>query len=213
MPTDLIAVIGGDGTVLKVVPQAIEKDLPIWPINAGILGFLTEDAGDLAVKLSRLACGDYRLDRRDTLAVTYLGATRYALNDVCIMRLTDRLQTVTVHLDYRGERISYRGDGAVVSTPSGSTGYSLSSGGPIIAPDVRAIMFAPICAHSMRLRHMVFAPDATLQIGCEGSGVLFVDGIEWAQGEPTVTVRMSDRMVTFLRFDNEGYFAKIDAKL
>lgn len=211
--TDLIAVIGGDGTVLRVVPQALAASVPVWPLNVGGMGFLAESCEGLPDKVARLLGGDYRIEKRDTLLVQYESQRYYALNDVVIERLTHRLQTVTIHLSFGSEHLSFRGDGAVLCTASGSTGYSLSAGGPIVSPDVRCITFAPLCAHDMHTRHVVFGADTVLRMWCDEVGALFVDGILLAQGEPGVTVSLSDKQVSFLRLEQQGFFGKIAEKL
>ena len=211
--THCIVVLGGDGTVLRVVPQALQAEVPIWAINGGNVGFLAEGAADLAGKIARLVAGQYVLDRRNTLAVTYDGTTRHALNDAGIVRLGDRLQTIGIVLQYGHETLSYRGDGAILCTATGSTGYSLSTGGPILAPDVRAIVFAPICPHNLHARHIVFGGDDALSMTCTGEGALYIDGTLCATGTPHITVSLSPRQVSFVRFDGEGFFAAVNAKL
>ena len=211
--TRCIVVLGGDGTVLRVVPQALQADVPIWAINGGNVGFLAESANRLADKIRCLQQGRYVLDRRNTLSVQYNGVTRYALNDAGIVRMGDRLQTIGIVLQYGHETLSYRGDGAVLCTATGSTGYSLSTGGPILAPDVRAIVFAPICPHNLHARHIVFGGDDVLTMSCTGDGALYIDGALCATGTPCIQVALSPRQVSFMRFDGEGFFTAVNAKL
>ena len=212
--TDMLCIIGGDGTLFAAAHRAIEADVPIWFINAGSVGFLAESSAHLAERVARIVAGDYDLNSRDLLDVE-VGDKRYsALNDVCLMRDTIRLQTVHLTVMAGDECVSrFRGDGALVCTALGSTGYALSAGATIMAPNAKGMMFVPIAAHSLSALPVLFGEDTVLDLSCVEDAELFVDGVNCDYVGGDVRVRTSAKKVRFVVTEKQVFFAKISTKL
>ena len=217
---DLLVALGGDGTMLRCAEKAAVLDVPMLGINLGNVGFLAEMEPDgLTVALDRLLKGDYTEERRALLAVTHREARYLALNDAVISRgAYPRLIRVQARLDgsWAGD---YRADGLIVATPTGSTGYSLSAGGPIIAPGVDCMLITPICPHSLQHRPQVVPGNAsvtlTLQADEPIAASLQVDGQHRAhlrEGD-TVTVSRAPEEVRLIRMREIGFFDLVHQKL
>ena len=167
-------VLGGDGTMIQAAIDLVHCDLPILGVNTGNLGFLTEvERQNIDDALSKLISGEYTLERRIMLKeISYFKqpdsiSSCYALNDIVVSkRGSGRLITIKVYLNDELADI-YRADGLIISTPTGSTGYNLSAGGPVMVPNLRATVVTPICAHSLNKRSLVVDADdlITLEIG------------------------------------------------
>lgn len=197
---DLIVVLGGDGTLLGVARQIGELEKPILGINLGGLGFLTEVSIDEALPmLARVVDGDYAVDGRIMLhaAVHRDGAGDgsveefSALNDVVIVKRTVgrmlELAVVANHIPF----CTYRADGLIVATPTGSTAYALSAGGPIVYPSLRVIVLAPICPHTLSNRPVLLPDSFELKIRVKADdqgAMLTCDGQESAALGPTDTI-------------------------
>jgi len=166
---DFVIAIGGDGTFLKAAAGAAQEGIPVLGINLGHTGFLAEvETGELQL-LRRLFEGDYTVESRMMLqaSVRRGGKVRYrglALNDVVLHRgMVSRL--LTMHVLCNGSFIStVRGDGLVIATPTGSTGYSLSAGGPVIDPKTACISLVPVCSHSLASRTIIFEAASRLTV-------------------------------------------------
>ena len=185
---DLVVAIGGDGTVLKAVRIARESGAPIFGINDGRLGFLAEGAPhDLPFLLDRLTSGRWFTTERMLLAATVAGAPPVlGLNDVVIEKVQNQ-RTVQLAVAIDGEPfVTYRADGVVIATPTGSTAYNLSAGGPLIDPGLDALVMTPVAQHSLFSRAMVFPPGRRLsfEVVEDRSVGVGVDGIEIATVEP-----------------------------
>lgn len=167
-------VLGGDGTMIQAAIDMVHRDLPILGVNTGTLGFLTEvEHNRVDAALDRLLEGDYTIESRMMLKECQMflqpdsRSSCYALNDMVITKRGDcRLITVKVYVNDELADI-YRADGLIIATPTGSTGYNLSAGGPVMAPNVHAMVVTPICAHSLNKRSLVLdrADKITLEIG------------------------------------------------
>jgi NAD+ kinase len=195
---DLMVVLGGDGTLLGVARQVGALEKPILGINLGGLGFLTEVSTDEALPtLAKVVAGDYAVDGRIMLqaAVQRDGAGTVeefsALNDVVIVKRTvGRMLDLTVvanHIPF----CTYRADGLIVATPTGSTAYALSAGGPIIYPSLRVIVLAPICPHTLSNRPVVLPDSFELRIRVKADdqgAMLTCDGQQSAELGPTDTI-------------------------
>jgi len=169
-PCQVIVSVGGDGTLLASVHKAYQLDIPVWGINVGHLGFLTASGVDeIEEGVKRLSKGDYMVERRTMLEAEITGTDcgtvkTVALNDVVVHRdIVGGGLTLDVELDGRF-LVTYDGDGVIVSTPTGSTAYSLSAGGPILSPSLKALLLVPICSHSLSARSLVFDEDSVLTI-------------------------------------------------
>jgi NAD+ kinase len=218
---DLIVVLGGDGTLLSIARLVGERETPILGINLGGLGFLTEITTEEAqAALARVVAGDYEVDRRITLEATVeshvagaVAADREsfrALNDVVInKRALGRMLELNVVAS--GERFcSYRADGLIIATPTGSTAYALSAGGPIVFPSLDVVVLAPICPHTLSNRPVVL-PDSfeiEVRVKTDDSGaMLTVDGQQTARiaSNDTLRVRRGKNPVVLVR-SSHTYF-------
>jgi NAD+ kinase len=169
--TDVLVVLGGDGTLLRAARAVIQVDVPLLGVNLGKVGFLSKvEASDLEDVLVKLVAGDYTIDARMALEARLLpqgrdadGVVHHALNDVVVAR--GALARV-VRLDVAigpTHLATFIADGLVVSSPTGSTGYSFSAGGPIVAPDSRNVIVTPIAAYLSTVRSVVVGPDQVVR--------------------------------------------------
>jgi NAD+ kinase len=199
---DLIVVLGGDGTLLSIARLVGQRLTPILGVNLGALGFLTQASMDEArSSLERVLAGDYTVDRRITLEATTVsnnsGANRHqstvqALNDLVIhKRQLGRLLEMDVLAD--GQHFcSYRADGLIVATPTGSTAYALSAGGPIIFPTLEVVLLAPICPHTLSNRPVVLPDSCCLEVHIRASDH---DATLTGDGQEAVALGASDRVL------------------
>ena len=184
--SELVLVLGGDGTILRGAEMARGTDTPLLGINLGKVGFLAEvEMADLATTVERIVGVDYVVEQRMTrdFAVSHgarIDTTTWALNEVSIEKASrERMLEVTVEID--GRPLSTWGcDGVIVATPTGSTAYAFSAGGPVVWPDVEAILLVPNSAHALFARPVVVGPRSRLAVevirDAEGHGVLWCDG-------------------------------------
>ena len=219
---DALVALGGDGTVLRAARTAAALDVPLLGINLGNVGFLAEvEAEGLREALERLLRGEYTEERRALLAVEHERTeSRFlAMNDAVLSRGGyARLIRVQAQVDgsWAGE---YRADGLIVATPTGSTGYSLSAGGPIIAPGVDCMLITPICPHSLQHRPQVVPGGArlTLTVSAEEP----VEAQLQIDGQSRCTLRAGDRVriarareqVRLIRMREQGFFDLVHQKL
>ncbi len=211
---DLIVVLGGDGTLLGIARKVGKRETPILGINLGGLGFLTEASiGEAKEALERVLDGDYETDRRITLEAEVCRGSgsdarivqRFlALNDVVFNRgpIGTMLQ---LEVTADGERFcEYRADGLIVSTPTGSTAYALSAGGPIVYPSLGVLVLAPICPHTLSNRPVVLPDSFEIEVRVKSSdhdSTLIIDGQEPAQLGATdyVKIRRGRYAVVLIR--------------
>ena len=220
---DLIVVLGGDGTLLSIARRA-GAGLPILGVNLGELGFLTEVVEDEAMPmLARVVAGRYELDRRITLAARLerkgrvIGRYR-ALNDVVITNgALARVIEFAVTVDGL-PFTTYRADGIIVATPTGSTAYSLSVGGPIVEPTVQVLLLSPISPHTLSNRPVVLRPTAVVRVTIgrrEEDALLTIDGQEGtplAAGD-VIEVRQGRAPVCLVRSPDRTYYDVLRSKL
>jgi NAD+ kinase len=217
----LIVVLGGDGTLLSIARLVGERETPILGINLGGLGFLTEITTEEAqATLARVLAGDYEVDRRITLEATiesHAAGARVAdresfraLNDVVInKRALGRMLELNVVAG--GERFcSYRADGLIIATPTGSTGYALSAGGPIVFPSLEVMVLAPICPHTLSNRPVVLPDSFEIEVRVksdDNGAMLMVDGQQTARlaSNDTLRVRRGKSPVVLVR-SSHAYF-------
>ncbi len=210
-----VIAIGGDGTIMHVAKVAGLLGLPVLGINGGRIGFLAGLEPDELDKLNRLLSGDYSVESRHLMAVTVHGATGdqtlLAMNDVVLSRGSlSRLIDVTVHSG-EVEVLACRGDGVIVATPTGSTAYSLSAGGPVVDPTVQCLLLTPVCPHSLDSRSRVLPNDIvlTLQAGTADENPAFIT-IDGEQNVPlasadTVDVCLSDKAVHLIHLTDTHF--------
>ena len=159
---DLMIVLGGDGTFLSIAEQAVEAGVPVAGFNLGTLGFLTELKKEyLEENLDEILAGRAPISERKLLEVSFLGQRHAALNDVVVNKgMIARIIKLLLHINQR-PLTEIKCDGIIVATPTGSTAYSLSAGGPIVSPDVNGMIINPICPHSLTFRPLI-VPDSSL---------------------------------------------------
>jgi NAD+ kinase len=220
---DLIVVLGGDGTLLSVARRA-EARVPILGVNLGELGFLTEVTEPEAMPmLRRVLAGRYELDHRMTLAAELIRGGRTlrrlrALNDVAISNGA-RARVIKFSASVDGLPLTtYRADGIIVATPTGSTAYSLSVGGPIVEPTVQVLLLSPISPHTLSNRPVVLRPDAVVRIviaSGQQDVVLTVDGQEGIPlvANDAVVVRRGRSPVSLVRSPARTYYDVLRSKL
>lgn len=166
---DVLIAVGGDGTFIHAAHDAAKYDKEILGINAGNLGFLAGLEKQELHLLSRLTEGKYEIDRRMMLCAEHyidgkLVSKNYCLNDVVIARgVSMRMCDINVTYDASGSYL-YHADGLIVATPTGSTAYSLSSGGPVVDPSIESIITTPVCTHSLFSRSIIFRPETKLEL-------------------------------------------------
>ena len=167
---DVMLVLGGDGTVLQAARETIRRPIPLIGVNLGTLGFMTQiELSGLETALDRLIAGDYREESRMLLqgsATLQNGEIRdgLALNDVVISR-TGPLRIISVKIYVNGLFLhEYQADGMIITTPTGSTGYNLSAGGPLVEPGAKLMMLTPICPHSLNHRSIILSPEDEVEI-------------------------------------------------
>ncbi len=219
---DLVMTIGGDGTILHSAKHALLYNKPVLGINTGRLGYLAQLEPDELHFLARLARGEYSIQERMLLEMRSSVDEQkyYALNDVVIAKgETARL----VDLDIlQGDDLigSYRADGLIFATPTGSTAYSLSAGGPIVDPEIDTIILTPICPHSLYDRSVLFSPGMKLKIQSRfvnnpDSVVVSVDGerVALLDDKQYITIQRSDQAVRFLTFREKSFNHILSQKL
>ena len=222
--TELIVAVGGDGTVIDAAQIAIELDIPLLGVNAGKVGYLaTVDPENLDL-LSGLCSGEYKCQEKMLLCVkkhTSYGDDehfeRLALNDVVISH--DNYFGIS---DFRvenghGDHVEYRADGVIVSTPAGSTAYSLSAGGPVISHSLDCIMLTPVCPHSFFNRAIVYGADEMIKIsnGAERALNVSIDGrlvSKLLLGE-SCTVKRSEKRLKMINFTEVNVFSTLSKKI
>ncbi len=171
--TDLLIVAGGDGTLLSMARVAVPEKVPILGVNLGGLGFLTElQPDEIYAGLERVLRGTFSVEHRQTLRVRVRRGGRLAgeyalLNDAVITKAA-LARMITIELRADGKEVArYTSDGLIIATPTGSTAYNLSAGGPILDPRMRAFVIAPICPHTLTYRPLVVPPDVRLRATLE----------------------------------------------
>ena len=220
---DMLICFGGDGTILHSSKIATRHHVPILGVNIGTMGFMAElEAGELPL-LANLAQGDYRVEKRMMLRVTVHNEGRElfdetALNDAAITKgAIARVIQMSVECD-GVEAISCSGDGLVVCTPTGSTAYSMSAGGPIVEPSAQNIIITPICAHAFQAKGIVTAPWRTISIRLGKLGrrnaFLSVDGgraFRLNVGD-VVTVRKAEQETRLVRLKDTSFYEILNNK-
>jgi NAD+ kinase len=219
---DLMVTVGGDGTLLRAARIAHPRRLPILGVNTGRLGFLTEVESNAVgfAALARVFDGDVQIDERVALHAMVAGSDEmhFALNEVVVRRVAQaRLAPFGLSLD--GEMIAHLpSDGVIVATPTGSTAYFLSTGGPIIHPAVDALGVAGLMPHTLFARPLIVPTDATIEITCDGEltrANLETDGIVAADlhAGDRVIVHRAAEPVRFARVRAGAFFARLEDKL
>ena len=221
---DLIIVVGGDGSVIDASGLAESLDIPILGVNLGRVGYLSEVEPECLDLLSRLKSGDYEVEERMLLSAEILRADgsvetseRMAVNDVVISH--DNYFGIS---DFRiendkGDSIKYRADGVILSTPLGSTAYSLSAGGPIIAHGLDCIAVTPVCSHSLFNRSIIFDPNETVSVHNQAESNLnvSVDGRFFAKmaKNEVCRIKRSSKRIKIAVFKKDNMFSALFKKI
>ena len=221
---DMLVCFGGDGTILHSAREATARNIPVLGVNLGSIGFMAELEHNELSLLSRLAGGHFGIERRMMLDVTVRREgspvfTELALNDAVI---TKGAVARVLDLEVSGDRMvisAFSGDGLVVSTPTGSTAYSMAAGGPIVEPTAENIIIAPICAHSLHAKPFVLGSDRTVGVrlasGGKKSAYLSVDGgraFRVLSGD-WVECHRSRQVTRLVRLTGRSFYDRIHQKL
>ncbi len=221
---DIIIAIGGDGTIIHASHFAAEYDKPILGINAGRLGFLAGLEKEELYLLKNLFCGKYTTDKRMMLKVTHyesdeLAGEDYCLND-CIVGRGISLRLCEIEAKCDGRKINdYLADGLIIATPTGSTAYSLSAGGPVVDTAIESLILTPVCTHSLFSRSMIFKPDSKISITVKNPDVcLPVFSCDGQIGkkmtlESRIEIEKSERHVKIIRIKSDSFADIFSQKL
>jgi NAD+ kinase len=221
---DAIVVLGGDGTFLATARRTLERPVPILGVNLGSLGFLTEIAAEqLVAGLEDTLAGRAAIDRRSMLRAVVLRPdgreeSFQALNDAVLSRgSVGRVVDIETHID-GAPLASFKGDGVIIATPTGSTAYALSAGGPLVHPSVRVLVLAPICPHTLSVRPLVVDDGSRLEFRLRSRGeelVLTLDGQETVaiNADDVVRVERSPYAACLVRCPQLSFFDLLRSKL
>lgn len=219
---DLILVLGGDGTLLSVARTASELGIPVIGINLGRLGFLAEiELNEIEEGMSRLFAGDYMLEDRMMLqAETADGRKTTALNDIVVTRANSTLKILDMDVFIDDEYVDdFKADGIIIATPTGSTAYSLSAGGPIVDPALDSMIITPVCPHKMYSRTIIVPPEKTVTVKCgtsaENEAVVAADSEIFGRlsSNETVVIKIAPKRFQLIRFKEYRFFGVLHNKL
>lgn len=219
---EILFSIGGDGTILDTVPFVLDSGIPVVGINMGRLGFLSSISKDeIGEAVKNVLSGNYSVEQRTLLELVspqnVFGDVRYALNELNVIRNPEHsLLAIKVFVDdvYLN---TYWGDGILLATPTGSSAYSLSAGGPIIAPNAKNFVITPIATHNLTVRPVVIPDDSVVRIQVEGREKKFVFSMDSRSCMLDTSVQLEVRKAQFclnlVRMRNEDFFGTIRNKL
>ena len=224
LPTaNMVICFGGDGTILHMAKSATRSGVPVLGVNIGTMGFMAELESTELQELARIAAGDYMIDDRMMLDVTVHRDRDIIFHDICLndAAITKGAVARIVHLkvDCDGiQALECGGDGVIIATPTGSTAYSLSAGGPIMEPEARGILITPVCAHEVGSRCIVVSDSRVVTVGltynARRNAFLSVDG-----GKATkinmgdvITVKKSNLTTKLVRLKSRSFFDVVNMK-
>lgn len=220
---DVLLTIGGDGTIIHCAKHAAAFGKPILGINLGRLGYVAELEANETEMLKSLVKGDYTIESRLLLDVKVSRENKStesytAVNDAVISR-GSLSRIIDLHVSIDGSPVSsYRADGIILATPTGSTAYALSAGGPVIAPNLKCFELVPVCSHSLSARCVMLSSDSTVQVKAEspdGKSYLTIDGqisVELSEAD-TVEVRCSEKNLNMIVLKKRNFFKLASEKL
>lgn len=216
---DLVVSLGGDGTMLRAAQVAHAHDAPLIGVNLGALGYLTEiDAGKERDALERIFKGEFEIEERVMLRCEIEGEDIVALNEVLVER-SSRYRLVRLQVRIGGERLAaFNADGVLVATPTGSTAYALSAGGPIVSPKAQCLVVVPVSPHMIFSRPFVLSVDEVVEVAVDqdgGDAYLSADGAigrDLPAGS-TVIVRRDERPLRLVRVEGPGFVERLRIKL
>lgn len=221
---ECIIVLGGDGTILRAAEKCARKKIPILGVNLGRIGFMTEiEIDEIKEAVEALCKGDYLVENRMMIKVSVISGSEtreyHALNDVVIGK-TDDAKLIYMNLYSGGDMINkYVADGLIISTPTGSTGYNISAGGPVVNPLMRLFIATPICAHMLTARPVIMPSEEKIEVVLESDGVN--DAIVTVDGNVTgkigngdkVVITMSQYTTDIIRIKKESFYNVFTGKL
>ena len=217
---DFIISLGGDGTLLSVCRRSFQYGVPVLGINAGKLGFLTDiELEEMESFIAEMVAGNYRVDTRMMLDVELKKGTqsihKVAFNDVVFSRASiSSMAKIDAYID--GELFnSYYGDGVIVSTPTGSTAYNISAGGPIVYPLTKALILTPICPHSLTQRPLVLPVNFQIELKSDDETVIVVDGQDTYKMDEfdSITLNIAKRGAKLIHSNDRNFFHVLKDKL
>ena len=220
---ELVICFGGDGTILHMAKTATRKGLPILGVNIGTMGFMAELESTELDKLARLANDDFTLDKRMMLDVTVHRDRDIIFHDICLndVVITKGAVARIVHLSVKCDGVQAMecgGDGVIIATPTGSTAYSLSAGGPIVEPEAHNIIITPICAHEVGSRCIVASPKRVIGVelvqNARRNAFLSVDGgkaVRLNMGDQ-VTIKSSNLETKLVRLKDRSFYDVVNSK-
>ena len=219
---DFALSIGGDGTFLRTVEQVVKRHIPVIGINTGRLGFLADvQKEEWQQVLADILRGQYALVSRSMLSVSRdgqpLSDSPYALNDVAILKHDDAsMLTIHAQLD-DNDLVTYQSDGLVVSTPTGSTAYSLSNGGPIITPRSDVVCLTPIAPHSLNMRPLVIPQSSHISLQVESRTQAFLIAIDGrpvrCDGDSPIVIQRAPHDIQIVKTDDRTYLSTLRRKM
>ena len=220
---EAVVCFGGDGTILHMAKTATRHGVPILGVNIGTMGFMAELESTELDQLSRLAQNDYTLDERMMLDVTVHRDRDIIFHDICLNDavVTKGAVARIVHLSVKCDGVQAMecgGDGVIIATPTGSTAYSLSAGGPIVEPEAKSILVTPICAHDVASRCMLTSDQRVIQLemnrNSRRNAFLSVDGGKALRMNPgdVVTIRKSQLTTKLIRLKNRSFYDVVNMK-
>lgn len=221
--TDFAISIGGDGTVLMVARTLLKHQIPIFPVNFGNLGFITEiKKNELITLIKKHLDKNVFFEERLMLESTIISdksivQKNYALNDVVVTR-SSWCKLIEVELSINGDYVCrYRADGLIIATPTGSTAYSLSAGGPILEPDLNSIVITPICPHSLRVRPLVISSNKEIEIRVvsDANQMLNHDGQNQTDlnTDDIVLIKATPQKIRLAKPDKRNFYTVLKEKL
>lgn len=211
---DAMVVLGGDGTILRATPTALKYDIPVIGLNLGRIGYMAElDATEDAL-IEDFFSGSYFEEKRITLSVELGGEKYTALNDAVIHSRSTHM--IKLRLCCNGNTVNtYRGDGLIFATPTGSTAYSMSAGGPVIDPTLECIEITPICTQSLMARPLIFAPKSVLSVSVESDDcTITIDGGKSVElsAENEVKITKGERYLRMIKLKKDGFYGVLRRK-
>jgi len=219
---DILICIGGDGTLIKAARESLEYGAPLLGVNLGSLGYLTEvETSQIDAILDRVFIGDFRVEERMMLTIARDGEPgEIALNELYIGR-GESPHVVRLKLFIDGSFLDvYSGDGILISTPTGSTAYSLSAGGPVIDPELNVISIVPVCPHVIFSRPVMIAPDKEISVvpvsvNGDFSASVSIDGFNGPElrAGGSIRIRRSAHVTKILRFNTDNFYVVLKNKL
>jgi len=221
---DYLISIGGDGTILRAATFVRNYNLPIIGINAGRLGFLaTIQEENIEKLLTRVVANDFSISKRTLVSLHAhpenidLEDINFALNEITVSR-KDTTSMITIETYINNEYLnSYWADGLIISTPTGSTGYSLSCGGPVIMPTSNCFVITPIAPHNLTARPLIIPDDSELTLKIKGREEQYLVSLDSritsVSNETTLTIKKSDFHISIIEFPEEGFLRTIRKKL